>query len=200
MLLPLLISVRRDEDAAAGPVPHDQSSAEGCLFCGAALGLHAEPGRCCAICTLVRHLERPRIDAEAHLVWLPEMSQAALVCLVREMHCRLRAAGEGFVGEAGPVIVSRERAALHYARVAFDSRSAVAAVHLGTEKPSELAHVLARMSAASYERRHRLLGGLRVLPAGRFYVGGADVYPAIVDSWLNQPAADHANVPTPEAV
>ena len=134
------------------------------------------------------------------LVWLPEMSQAALVCLLREVHCRLRAAGEGFCDEVGPVIVSQERAALHYARRALDDRVAVAAEHLGTDKPSELAHVLTRMPRATYQRRHRLLGGLRVLPAGRFFVGRADVYPAIVDSWLNIPAGDGAKPATEDAV
>jgi hypothetical protein len=199
MLRPLLISVQRDDDAGV-LAPSGQPSAAGCLFCGAPLGLHAEKGRACAICLLVRHLERPRIDEEARLVWIPEMSQAALVCLLREMHCRLRSTGEGFCGEGGPAIVSQERATLHYARVALNGRGAVAVEHLGTERPSELAHVLARMARATYERRHRLLGGLRVLPAGRFFVGATNVYPAIVDSWLNRTARDGASPAIREAV
>ena len=50
--------------------------------------------RSCALCLLVRHLERPRIDDEADLVWLPEMSQPALNITMREIHLRLRALGE----------------------------------------------------------------------------------------------------------
>jgi len=31
----------------------------------------------CVLCYLCHHLERPRIDEETVLVWLPEMSQPA---------------------------------------------------------------------------------------------------------------------------
>jgi hypothetical protein len=181
MLRPLLISVHRDDEATEP----SQSAlpTEDCVCCGGSLGLHAAADRCCAICTLVRHLERPRIDEEARLIWLPEMSQAALACLLREMHCRLRDAGENFDSNAGPAIVSPARNALHFASSVLSARADVAAEHLGTGRPSELAHVLARMSRQPYDRRHRLLGGLRVLPAGRFFVSAEDVYPAIVDSW-----------------
>jgi hypothetical protein len=99
------------------------------------------------------------------------------------MHCRLRDAGESFDGDAGPAVMSPERSALHFARLTLSARADVAAEHLGTSRPSELAHVLARMSRQPYDRRHRLLGGLRVLPVGRFFVCAEDVYPAIVDSW-----------------
>jgi len=186
-LLPLLISVQRDDGEAdlAAPAAGPNGT---CLFCGASLGLHAEDGRCCAVCILVRHLERPRIDDEAGLVWLPEMSQAALVCLVREIHGQLRAAGEGLCDSSAIL----GAAALHYVRSALDGRAALAAEYLGTDRPSELAHVLGRMPRAIYERRHRLLGGLRVLPAGHFFVGTADVYPTIVDSWLIAGDADCA--------
>ena len=181
MLRPLLISIHRDDqtpEPAQSTVP-----TEDCAYCGDSLGPHAEAERCCAVCTLVRHLERPRIDEEAHLIWLPEMSQAALICLLREMHCRIRDAGESFDGEAGPAVVSPERRALHYARLALASRSKMANEHLGTSRPSELACVLTHLSRAAYDRRHHLLGGLRLLPSGRLFVGAEDVYPAIVDSW-----------------
>lgn len=181
MLQPLLISIHRDSDPA---VPAQSTiSTDDCAFCGGSLGPHAEAERCCAVCTLVRHLERPRIDEEAHLVWLPEMSQAALICLLRGMHCRLRDAGESFDGEAGPPVASPERSALHYARLALSARSKLTNEHLGTSRPSELASVLARLSRAAYDRRRRLLGGLRLLPSGRYFVGAEDVYPAIVDGW-----------------
>ena len=152
MLRPLLISVQRDDGAGALAPERSQNGGQSptcaCVFCGASLGLHADDGRSCAICTLVRHLERPRIDEEARLVWLPEMSQAALVCLLREMHCRMREAGESCGGEGGPAVVSEERAALHYARTALEGRAAVAAEHLGTDRPSDLAYV-ARPHAAA---------------------------------------------------
>lgn len=182
MLRPLLISIHRDDET---PEPAQSTvPTEDCAYCGDSLGPHAEAERCCAVCTLVRHLERPRINEEAHLIWLPEMSQAALLCLLREMHCRFRDAGERFDSEAGPPVVSPERRALHYARLALSSRSKLANEHLGTSRPSELACVLTRLSRAAYDRRHHLLAGLRLLPSGRFFVGAEDRYPVIVDSWL----------------
>ena len=48
----------------------------------------------CVLCYLCRHLERPRIDEEAALVWLTEMSQPALNVTMREIHLQLRALGE----------------------------------------------------------------------------------------------------------
>ena len=47
------------------------------------------------------------------------------------------------------------------------------------------------MDAGAYERRHRLLAGLRALPTGRFFVGSEDVYPEIIDSW-RQPSTPMA--------
>ena len=181
-LLPLLVSVRRDDGpGAVEPAPDALSGA--CLFCGGPAGAHAEAeGRCCAACTLVRRLERPRIDEEVRLLWFAEMSQAALICLLREIHVRLREAGEGFTGE-GASEAGRERSAPHYARLALDARAAAASAHLGAARPSEFAHVLARMPRATYDRRRRLLGGLRIAPTGRFFKGNQDVYPAIVESW-----------------
>jgi hypothetical protein len=185
-MLPLVISTVRHDDAA--DVPNSPvSEASSCRFCGAALGLHADADGACAMCALVRHLERPPIDDEARLMWLPEMSQAALICLVREIHCQLRAAGERFDSATGPAAVSPERSTLHFARVALAARAEIAADHLGTLRPSELAQVLARLPRTAYERRHRLLGGLRILSTGRFFVGANDVYPTIVDSWRNEP-------------
>jgi hypothetical protein len=181
MLLPLLIAAARQDMAQdarrSGPC------AAICRFCGGGLGLHAGDEGACALCVLVRHLDRPRIDAEATLIWLPEMSQAALVCLVRELHTQSLLAGERPDGKGGAALVTVERSALHFARGALAARGAVAAEHLGSERPSELAQVLTRLSVAAYGQRRRLLGGLRLLPSGRFFIGSDDVYPAIVESW-----------------
>jgi hypothetical protein len=188
-MLPLIPSVVRDDDG-----PAQTSDAHGsCAFCGSQIGLHGEDGLSCAICVLVRHLERPRIDDEVSLVWLPELSQAALACLVREMHGRLRGVGRGFNSATGPVFVSPERSALYYAQAALTERASVAAEYLGTDRPSELAQVLARLPRPTYQRRHHLLGGLRVLPAGHFFVGADDVYPAIVDSWREPSEPDRSD-------
>ena len=179
-MLHLAVSVHHGGSAASQKPP----ALSTCAYCGLQAGLHGEDGSCPA-CLLVRHLERPRIDEEVTLTWLPELSQATLICLVREMHTRLRAAGEAFDAEIAPVINSPERVALQHAQRAVLGRAAVAAELLGTSRPSKLAQALSRMAAPSYEQRHKLLGGVRVLPVGRFFVSSEDVYPAIVDSWLS---------------
>lgn len=113
----------------------------------------------------------------------PELSQAALACLVRELHLQLWAAGEPLHGDTGAFTCSLDRAALYYTRRALEERVAIAADYLGTDRPSELAHALAVLPVAAYAQRHRLLGALRILPSGRFFVGADDVYPDIVASW-----------------
>ncbi len=170
-----------------------------CTFCGVRSGAwqhscapdddaEAAPvgwtGAACPLCALARHPERPRIDEEAALVWLPEMSQAAVNTTMREIHMQLRALGEGLHAEHRLRLDLPERRILHHARAALAARGAPAAARLGTGAPSELGGALFRLPSASYTRRAALLGGLRLLPLGRFYKGGTDVYPAIVDTWL----------------
>src|ERR1700730_10898002 len=75
-----------------------------CPFCGmpsgrwqrfvAALNRNHDGAVARVLCYLCRHLEQPRIDEEAGLIWLPEMSQPALNVTMREIHMQLRALGE----------------------------------------------------------------------------------------------------------
>jgi len=164
-----------------------------CPFCGMWSGcwpeLAAAPGRApggaaaCALCFLCRHLDRPRIDEEAVLVWLPEMSQPALNVMMREIHVQLCALGEDLCDAGRLRLNTPERLRLYYARSTLGARTAAAASRLGTDKPSELAGALCRLSPAAHANRAKLLGGVRLLPLGRFYAGNKDVYPEIVDSW-----------------
>src|SRR5690348_13546883 len=80
--------------ACNNAIPPDPRGA--CLYCGlpCASSDLMVPSPACPLCALASGLARPRIDAEAALIWLPEMSQAALSVLVRAMHLRLRALGE----------------------------------------------------------------------------------------------------------
>ena len=39
------------------------------------------------------------------------------------------------------------------------------------------------MPPSAYRERAKLLGGLRLLPLGRFFLGHKDVYPEVVDRW-----------------
>jgi intracellular multiplication protein IcmJ len=139
--------------------------------------------RCCALCFLVEHLERPRIDEEASLIWLPEMSQVVINALIREIHIRLRALGETLHAEFRLSLDTEERRRLFHARALLQGRGAAAIARLSTGRPSDLAGAMLRLSDAAYRRRFKLLGGLRLLPSGRFFEGDRDIYPEIVDRW-----------------
>jgi hypothetical protein len=145
----------------------------------------------CVLCFLCRHLERPRIDEEAALVWLPEMTQPALNVMMREIHLQLRALGERLHEAGRRHLDTPERLRLDYARSALGARAAAAASRLGTDKPSELAGAFCRLSPRAYASRAKLLDGVRLLPLGRFCAGNKDVYPEIVDSWreISKPPA-----------
>lgn len=65
-LAPLLVSVG---DAFPANEDRDRDRVA-CGYCGETLGLHAGSDGGCAICTLVLHLDRPRIDQEVRLAWL----------------------------------------------------------------------------------------------------------------------------------
>jgi hypothetical protein len=152
------------------------------------------------LCYLCRHLERPRIDEEAALVWLPEMSQPAINVTMREIHMQLRALGEDLHEAGRRHLDTPERLRLYCGRSAFSARAAAAASRLGTDKPSELAGALFRLSPGAYANRAKLLDGVRLLPLGCFYAGNKDVYPEIVDTWheiSKPPAASAAVSPAP---
>ena len=175
-------------------------------FCGMHSGrwqrLVAAPRRghdcaaACVLCYLCRHLERPRIDEEAALIWLPEMSQPALNVTMREIHLQLRALGEDLYDAGRLRLNTPERLRLYYARSALSARAAAAASRLGTDKPSELAGALCRLSPGAHANRAKLLHGVRLLPLGRFYASNNDVYPEIVDTWrgISKPPPDLAPV------
>ena len=180
-LAPLVLSVRE-----SGRTRGAQSS---CPFCGVRFAEGQGPFLCpdgsadfsCAPCHLVRHLERDTIAEEAVLIWLPEMTQAALNALAHGAHKRL--AGDGALHlAANPFALTAERGpdgALEAIR-ALEARSAEAEARLGTTCPRVLGAALMRMKPKAYEDRARLLGGLRLLSRGRFFVDGEDIYPQLI--------------------
>ena len=180
-LAPLVLSVR--ESGRTGGV---QSS---CPFCGVCLAKGREPFPCpdgsadvsCGPCHLVRHLERETIAEEAVLIWLPEMTQAALNALAYAAHKRLLRVG-ALHWAANPFAVIREYGpedALGAIR-ALEARSAEAEARLGTASPRVLGAALMRMKPKLYADRARLIGGLRLLSYGRFFVDGEDIYPQLI--------------------
>jgi len=137
----------------------------------------------CPLCALPQHLERPRIDDEAALVWLPEMSQQAINAMMREIHIQIRALGEDLQADSIFKKQSPSHRSLHYARAVLSERIQPAIDRVGTSSAHELGLALLDLSPAAYARRAALLGGLRLMPLGRFFDGDRDVYPEIVDGW-----------------
>jgi len=180
-LAPLVLSVRE-----SGRTRGVQSS---CPFCGVRFAKGQAPFLCpdgsadfsCALCHLVRHLERDTIAEEAVLIWLPEMTQAALNALAHGAHRRL--AREGAIHRAAsPFGAAAEyvpNGALEAIR-ALEARSFEAETRLGASSPRVLGAALMRMKPRVYEDRARLLGGLRLWPRGRFFVDGEDIYPRLI--------------------
>jgi intracellular multiplication protein IcmJ len=129
----------------------------------------------------VRHLERNTIAEEAVLIWLPEMTQAALNKLASAAHRRLADAGALYRAAnslaglhqdvpAGPIEALR----------AIEKRRIEVEVRLGTSSPRLLAAALLRAKPKFYQDRARLLGGLRLLCRARFFVDGEDIYPRLI--------------------
>lgn len=202
---------------ATGPAP---PPATPCAYCGAPVGtagaLVADdagaPRPACPLCALPRCLGRPRIEEEVALVWLPEMSGAALSTLARAVAARIAAAGERHDGLEGAVAggaappgfaldVPDLRAAW-IARAAVLARGAEVEDRLGTRSPRDLARALARLPPAAAARRAERLSGLRAFPLGRLHdaVTGADVFPDLATAWAREaaPTTPPAPPPSPE--
>ena len=181
-LAPLVLSVR-ESGRKAGCA---QSS---CPFCGVRFTEGQEPFLCpdgsadfsCAPCHLVRHLERDTIAEEAVLIWLPEMTQAALNALAHGAHKRLARDG-ALHRAASPFDLAPDhvpKGAIEAIR-ALEARSFEAEARLGASSPRVLGAALMRMRPRVYQDRARLLGGLRLLSRGRFFVDGEDIYPRLI--------------------
>jgi intracellular multiplication protein IcmJ len=188
----LMLSASIETAREAAPLADAaKGNAVRCIFCaqpGATFpvrvrGPAGETIRGCALCVLAEHLERPRIDEEASLIWLPEMSQVVINTLMREIHIRLRTLGERLDVGFRLSLDTDERRRLFHARALLLGRGAAAIARLGTGLPSDLASAMLQLSDAGYRQRFKLLGGLRLLPSGRFFEGDRDIYPEIVDRW-----------------
>ena len=160
-----------------------------CPFCGVRLAEGREPFLCadgfeessCVPCSLVRHLERETIADEAVLVWLPDLSQAALNALANVVHRRLAAEGALYLA-ASPFAVTwseTQNPTLEAIR-AIEMRRAEAETRFGTSSPRVLGEALMRARPNLYADRARRLGGLRLWSRGKFFVDGEDVYPRLI--------------------
>ena len=176
-LLPLALSCM---PATATPTPASGT----CRFCGfGAAGsmrttVHAgQPVAACLLCSLCHGLDRPRIADEAILVWLPEMTQRALVAVVRRLHGICCDHGEPPTMDRPPSAAGPKLFQARGVFLALLRRTATAKSRFGSACPSDLAAALAELPGDA-ETSSSLLGGLRLLPLGRFFdEDGTDIYP-----------------------
>ena len=216
-LLPLSLAINPDAwnpdgSAAGGQAPiHDFRAS--CRFCGLpaagwqeAVCLPCDAGghpagtvvAACPLCHLVHNVNRPGIGREAMLIWLPEMSQAALIAIVRGIHLVLYAHRE-----PAPMTRGRPRDDTEQLRSAWTlyealrDRGAVALARLRTTAPGDLAAALSQLSPPARARQAALLWGVRLLPLGRLYQADKDIYPQMLDCWTTaaaEPPSDCAEV------
>ena len=162
----------------------------GCMFCGLSAGLHAmriSGQTACVLCGLVQSLHRPTIDQEVRLIWLPKLSQAVLNVVVRQIHIELRGLEESVFCDDAPRVRDGLRPVLYNAQQVFLNQCKPILERLGSIRAGDLADALTALAERQVKidisPDKSLLGGLRALPTGRFYVGGVNVYEKIVDSW-----------------
>lgn len=132
----------------------------------------------CVLCHLPQHLDRPRIEQEASLIFLPGMSQTAINVLAREIHLLFAAHGEKLpIGDRRWAELEPELRAPYAAFKILESRAEVARHRFGTSSPRELgAALLASMRSGGPAE----IGGLKLLPLGRYFRKGRDIYPDLL--------------------
>jgi intracellular multiplication protein IcmJ len=143
----------------------------------------------CTLCHGAQHLGRSTVAQEQMLIWLPDMSQAALNSVVRRIHLVLHGHGEpAHLGEPprseNPAVHAALRA---YRALAAEARTIERRIH--TASPRELGAALLDMSPYARARISVLLGGIRLLHRGRQFRDGRDIYPQILSGWAENIAS-----------
>jgi intracellular multiplication protein IcmJ len=197
-LLPLVLSAASWNPSGAPDrrqFPTDSTQGN-CRFCGfRATGwmevsyVSGKPATACVLCHLCHGLDRPTIEAEATLVWLPEMSQAALIAAVRRLHIVCDRHGAAPTMDRVPRSGAESMRRAWGVHAALHRRAGVAEERLGTRLIRDLAAALAGLTDRDARVSAALLGGLRLMPLGRFYRNGIDVYPALLAATQNKHGA-----------
>lgn len=195
-LLPLALSARVwSQHPGEHNAVHGGGSRSSCRFCGLEAAswqeryhLNGDPSdetpdnvvSSCVLCHLAQDLLHPEIELEATLIWLPELTQGALNALARGIHLILVQQGKPPHLDRRPFPAPAPVIAAVSAVMALKERGAAANERLGTTSPRALGDALLRLSSKSYGRREALLAGTRLLPLGRLYRGGEDIYPELL--------------------
>lgn len=146
----------------------------------------------CTLCHLTQHLDGAERSKAARLIWMPEMSQAAVITLSRGIHALLLEAGERPSAPEPPRRRLPVLAAAWRALSALRAREAAARDLLGTSSPSTLAAALLALSPTSYRERAELLDGIRLLPTGQLIRDGKDIYPDLLRQWRGPTSVEHS--------
>ena len=172
-----------------------------CRFCGLACGPWAEIlhrngdhadddldnlATACPACHACQHLGRDGADQEYLVVWLPHLTQAALNHLARGIHRILADHGEPAHMAEPP---SQDTPALRSAYAAYRELAACASIAqagMGTSSPRMVGEALLGLPPSASSRAAALVDGLRLLPRGRVFRNGADVYPECLKCWADQ--------------
>jgi intracellular multiplication protein IcmJ len=146
----------------------------------------------CVLCHNVQHLGRSSVNREQILIWLPDMSQAALNVVVRRIHLLMHAhGGPAHMDEPPRSEAPEVHTALRTYRVlAAEAKTVERRIH--TSNPQELGAALLAMPAYARARSATLLGGVRLLHRGRQFRNGKDVYPEILSAWARSAAPRRA--------
>lgn len=140
-----------------------------------------DDGPTCPLCGLTVTLNRPAIDSEAVLIWLPQLTQRAIVPLVRAAHLSLHRADLSADTLRPPNrLVPEEALGAITALAALRACARQAEERIGTTSPRVLGAAVLEIGR---ETPDAALGGLRVLPLGRVIEDGVDIYPEILAAW-----------------
>ena len=189
-LLPLVLSAPNWDPSGApdGRQPSSDGAPDNCGYCGFRAPGWMEtsrgddaPATACILCHLCHSLDRPTIEAEAVLIWLPEMSQAALIAITRRLHVICYDHGAAPTMDCVPPVGSAQLSQAWGVYAALLRRSVVAEKRLGSRTIRDLAEALAGVTTNDRVRA-TLLGGVRLLPRGRFHRDGIDIYPALLSA------------------
>lgn len=132
----------------------------------------------CVLCHLSQHLDRPRIEEEARLIYAPGLSQALINAIAREVHLAFVRRGKILpIGDLAWLEIERELRAPYAAFKVLESLAGPARHRFGTVSPRELgaALLLSRRAGGAEDT-----GGLRLLPLGRYFRGGRNIYPDLL--------------------
>ena len=149
----------------------------------------------CTLCHLVQHPDVAARQRSVMLVWLPEISQAALFMLARTAQLDLLDAGADPTLDQPPPKSSGVVDAAWRALSALRAREGQARSRLLTDDPNVLGAALLALTPRAFRGRSNLLSGIRMLPTGRMLVDGKDIYPALLRAWAGRP--DAAAKPAP---